>query len=136
GIIGFAQCHEARPVSGGGGDLVFGFRLGGDAQGAPRRAGKARQCVKRRLGSAEAVEQLSEGDGADIIGADETQPGKALGGGETGVVTSRQDQAAFLEPPMVGSVPARSRAMFSRCWKKSNRARAMTVSASNGEPKR
>ncbi|MBB3978097.1 hypothetical protein GGQ64_003311 [Rhizobium azooxidifex] len=60
------------------------FALGLGAARDPDRpdgaaaAGKLRQHLQRRLGRAAMVDQVAEGDGADIVAADQPQPGDPL----------------------------------------------------------
>ena len=82
---------RADPV--GGLELGLGLRRRADADrlppAAPRQLGQRRQ---RRLGSAEVVDELAEGDGPDVVAADQSEAGQPLGGIERRLRQRRRRQ--------------------------------------------
>ena len=102
GIVGIAQHQQAGADGLAGGDLAFDRLYGGRNGGGAGFAHQIGQGVQRTEGRAVAADQLSEGDGADAVGAGEPKPGEAFG---------RVQAHAFLAP-MRGSSPFSSRAMF------------------------
>ena len=56
---------------------------------APRQLG---QRGERRLRPAEVIDELAEGDGADVVAADQSQAGQALGGIERRLRQRRRRQ--------------------------------------------
>ena len=69
-----------------------------------RRARQTRHFFQRRGRRTEARHQIVKGDGSDILGARQPEPGAAFGLGERHYLA-----------PMRGSVPPSSRRIFSRC---------------------
>ncbi len=98
----------------------FRFRLAftGNADGAFCTAarGEIRQGIERGDGIAEMIQQVAEGDGADIFAAGEAEAGKTLRGGERRCHAGQSPvlSSAFFWP-MRDSSPARRRRMLSRC---------------------
>ncbi len=87
-------------------DLALGEIGGRDADLSPAAAtGKVGERGERRFARSETLHQLVPADRPDPRRADQPQPREPLGMGHA---------ASFL-PPIRGSVPARSRAIFSRC---------------------
>ncbi len=117
GIIGLAGGDQFRAVALKPGQFILGLHLGGDARGGAAPLEQAGQGLDPGFGRAETVEQLAEGDRADIFGADQAKPGNAL--------DARQDQArrdgahalgAFFSEPILGSVSLSRRTILARCW--------------------
>ncbi len=93
-------------------ELALRLGVAGNAQpiraaAAPRHVGQGAQ---RGSGRAEARDQIGEGDGADILRARKAQPGAPF---RLAAHAAHPGLADFC--PIRGSVPASSRAMFSRC---------------------
>jgi len=102
----------------GGRDFRFRLAFTGNADGAFCTAarGEIRQGIERGDGIAEMIQQVAEGDGADIFAAGEAEAGKTLRGGERRCHAGQSPvlSSAFFWP-MRDSSPARRRRMLSRC---------------------
>lgn len=100
------------------GCLQFGLGFGnrrdaGNTVGAARNH-QFRQHFQRYLGRTEAVDQVAKRGGADILGADQPQPAEPL------PVAEARPGGRLAHPlaPILPSVPASRREMFSRCLMK------------------
>src|SRR5690606_1474622 len=76
---------QPRAYCFGSGDFVFSCGKGGDSDVPTAPAlGEVGQCIERRIGGTEAVYEGAEGRRTDIVGADQSEPGDALGGRKDG----------------------------------------------------
>ena len=93
----------------------FAFRLcrRGDANRAGRRGRQARARRRAHRRHCRSGDQFAESDRPDVLAADQPQPGKALGVTETGACPVRP---VHRRSPILPSLPAASRAMFS-AWR-------------------
>ncbi len=128
GIIGLAHGDEAHAQPGRCRHLLFGLRPAGDLQEqASPAAGEIRQGLKGRGRAAVLIDQGPEGSGADILRADEAKPVETL--------LIRQNHGAYPFCPILPSVPARRRLMFSLCFHQRSATRIAATSAIPGSPK-
>lgn len=129
GITRLTLCHQPRAIAGEARNLVLGPGRADGHHGPAGTAADFRQCVERRFRRAKPVEQLPKSYLSDGLGADQPEPGNALGRCEHAVHPAPVHHPAFLLPPMVGSVPLSSRPIFSRCWKNNSNDRPATTRA-------
>src|SRR5690606_4417488 len=92
-----------------------GYGNGGDADmPSPATPGEVGQGVGSRFGRAETVDQGAEIRGADIFGADEAEPGDALVVCQSRARPGHHAFPVSFFSPILSSVPAINRLMFSR----------------------
>jgi len=115
-IAGFADTDETCAGLAGLFHLRLRFRGGCNAHQPVDAAGNHQfgQHFECRLGRTEAVDQIAKGGGADILRADQAQPGNPLPVAET----KRGCPPAHPLAPIRPSVPAKSREMLARCLTK------------------
>ena len=109
-IVRLADADEAGAETMGAGKLLFrfghGWRRG--SRGWSRRARQFGQHFKRRFGRAEMIDEVAKGRGADIVAADQPQPGNPLSFRQRNPVPSCADVDMHPIPsaPILLSVPA------------------------------
>ena len=84
----------------------------------PRRDSSGSACERLR-GAAEVVDELAEGDGPDVVGADQPQAGEPLVRGKFCGRQRRRCEEKRLRhawAPIFGSSPAMRRRMLARCF--------------------
>jgi hypothetical protein len=113
-----------RAQCGGGFEFGEGFGFGVQGDAAIAAPGEIGQRLQRRFGITKTGDELSIGDRANRIGADQAQPGNSIGrnGKRSFAGVTRQAHLDFC--PIFDSVPAARRERLSRCWKISSAASA------------
>lgn len=115
-VIGVDDENEAPAEARDGGEFGLGDGDPGCTASTPDAVGQRRQHVRRR---AAAMQQLTVGDGTDVVTADQAQAVDIVS------VRSRDTNSGGAHlAPIFGSVRMRRRAILSRCLKISSAAMA------------